>query len=120
MDINARFALFLLGCIPVRSGLVVAAHTLPAQKLPIMGYAALLPAIGFSSIFLMGARKTGAETGGQPIYWNAFRPLHAALYFIFAWMAIRRDPQSWVPLLVDVVLGLCVFLAHHSLSVVEK
>ncbi len=113
--LKRRFALFLLGCIPVRCALVYTARTLPASRLPIMGWFALIPAIGFLYIFLSGSRKTGAEVAGGKIWWNTLRPVHAALYFAFAYMAIhQQNPQSWLALLADVALGLVAFGVHHG------
>ena len=60
-DMQKRFALFLFGCIGVRSLFVYIAKTTNVQYLPYLGYLALLPAIGFSYIYLTGTRQTGAE-----------------------------------------------------------
>jgi hypothetical protein len=81
-----------------------------------LGYLALLPAIGFIYIYLTGTRKTGAETFGEKIWWNDLRPVHSILYFLFAYNAISGNKQSWIYLLVDVLLGLISFLVHHYVN----
>ena len=115
-NIQKRFLMFLIGCIGVRSSLVVIAKKIDIKYLPILGYLALLPCIGFIYIFLSGARKTGAEVFGEEIWWNDLRPIHAALYGLFAYNAIKRNKNAWVYLLIDVVLGLSSFLIHHYLN----
>lgn len=108
-----RFLLFLIGCIGTRSLFVLIAKYIKLDYLPYLGYLALLPAIGFIYIFFTGSRQTGAEVFGSKIWWNNLRPLHAILYFLFAYNAIYKNPVSWVYLLIDVILGLFSFLVYH-------
>ena len=61
-DIQKRFVLFLLLCIPTRLFFVYYAKNTNTQLLKKIGYIALLPAIGFMYIYLTGSRKIGAET----------------------------------------------------------
>jgi len=62
-----RIILFLFGCIFIRFLLVLLAKKIPKKYLPIMGYIALIPALGFSYIYLFGLRKTGPEVFGGKI-----------------------------------------------------
>ena len=112
-DIQKRFALFLVGCIGVRSLFAYIAWATPVSYLPWLGAAALLPAIGFLWIWATGARQTGPEVLGARIWWNALRPLHAALYLAFAAGAFLQHHSAWMFLAGDVVLGLASFLTHH-------
>lgn len=112
-NIQKRWVLFLVGCIGIRLFFVYLARTLSQEWLRIMGYLALIPMIGFLLIYWFDLRKTGAEVFGDKIWWNNLRPIHAGLYGIFAWMAIQCDRRAWIPLLVDVTLGLIAFLHHH-------
>lgn len=107
-----RIFTFLIGCIGIRLSLVYIAknHT---NYLPIMGKLALLPAIGFTIIYLNDLRKKGAETFGKPIWWNDLRPLHASLYFMFAVYAIKKYDNAWIPLFIDTIIGLLAFLQYH-------
>lgn len=112
-NIQKRFLLFLFGCIGVRSLFVIIAKNISLNYLPILGYLALLPATGFSYIYLTGSRKIGAETFGEKIWWNDLRPIHAVLYFLFAYNAILGKRIAWIYLLIDVIFGLISFLLFH-------
>jgi hypothetical protein len=117
-DIKKRFLLFLIGCIGTRILFVLVAKYISLKYLPLLGYLAILPMIGFMYIYLTGSRKTGAEVFGGKIWWNDLRPLHALLYGLFAYSVIQRSNISlmysaWMFLLADVVIGLGAFLVYH-------
>ena len=112
-DLQKRILLFLVGCIGTRLLLVYISKNIDKQYLPYLGYLAMIPAIGFTYIFLTGSRKTGAEVFGDKIWWNNLRPIHALLYAIFAYNAINKNIESWKILLLDVSIGLTSFLAYH-------
>ncbi len=114
--IQKRFLLFLFGCIPTRLLLVYIAKTVSLQYLPILGYLALIPAIGFTYLYLSGTRKSGPETFGDKIWWNSLRPIHAFFYFIFAYNAIYKVRSAWIYLLYDVIVGLSSFLFFHYIN----
>ena len=111
--IQKRFLLFLIGCIGSRTLFAILAKNTSVNYLPILGYIAMLPAIGFMYIYVTGSRKTGVEVGGEKIWWNDLRPFHAVLYFLFAYNAIYKHADSWKYLAADVVFGLVSFLIHH-------
>jgi hypothetical protein len=108
-----RFLLFLIGCIGVRTLFVLIAKNASAHYLPMLGYLAILPAIGFIYIYLTGSRQIGAEVSGEKIWWNNLRPIHATLYFLFAYNAINGNRMAYQYLLLDVVFGLVAFLVFH-------
>jgi hypothetical protein len=112
-DLQKRFLLFLIGCIGTRTLLVYVSKNININYLPLLGYLALIPTIGFTYIYLTGSRNTGAEVFGEKIWWNNIRPVHAILYGLFAYNAINKNKMSWVYLLIDVLFGLFSFLAHH-------
>ena len=111
--IQKRFLLFLIGCIGMRSLLVYIAKTTNKTFLQYMGYLALLPTIGFFYLFFTGTRKTGAEVFGDKIWWNDLRPVHGTLYALFAYNAITGNPNAYIYLLVDVLIGLTSLLVFH-------
>ena len=115
-DLQKRFALFLFVCIGLRSLLVYIAKTTDVKYLQILGYLAIIPAIGFSYIFLTGSRKTGIEVLGDKIWWNKLRPIHAILYGLFAYNAINKNREAWIYLLIDVIIGFISFIAYHYLE----
>ncbi len=114
-SIQKRMILFLGGCIVTRLLLVYLAYKLPLFALKIMGVIALFISIGFFVIFWFNLRKTGPETMGDKIWWNALRPVHSLLYLIFGILAIMGiQKYAWVVLLIDVMIGLLFFILHHT------
>ena len=116
-NLHKRYLLFLIGCIGSRSLLVLLAKTLKPAYLPYMGALALLPAFGFLYIYFTDSRKTGAEVFGDKIWWNDLRPLHGMLYILFAYLAITKNSNAYIPLLIDVIIGLLAFLNYHFLKI---
>ncbi len=115
-NILKRNLLFLIGCIGTRTSFVLLAKFLNKQYVTYMGYLALFIATGFSIIYLTGIRETGTEVFGDKIWWNNLRPLHALLYFIFAFLAITKNDYAWVPLLIDVLIGLVAFFVLRKVD----
>lgn len=113
-SMQKRFLAFLGLCIPTRLFFVLISKKINSKYLPVLGYLSLIPAIGFSIIYLFGLRKTGLETQGSKIWWNDLRPIHALLYFYFAYQSINKDTNSYKTLLLDVSIGLISFLVYHS------
>tara|TARA_B100002019_G_C20766001_1_gene355309 strand:+ start:129 stop:515 length:387 start_codon:yes stop_codon:yes gene_type:complete len=113
-NIQKRFLLFLFGCIGTRVAFAYVAKVININYLPIMGYFALIPTIGFMYIFLSGSREKGAEVFGNKIWWNSLRPVHAILYGLFSLYAIKKKRESWRFLAIDVTIGLIAFLYYHA------
>ena len=105
--------MFMLLCIPSRIGIALLAKGISHQKLVILGYIALLLAIGFMTIYLGDFRKRGIETGGKLIWWNHLRPVHALLWTLFAYLAINKSADAWKVALADVTLGFLAHVHHH-------
>lgn len=112
-NLQKRFLLFLFGCIGSRTALVFIAKNAGDKYLPILGYLAILPAIGFIYFYLTGTRKTGAEVFGEKIWWSDLRPIHSILYLLFAYNAINGVETAWLFLLADVIFGLAAFVYFH-------
>ena len=112
-NIQKRFLLFIFGCISIRLLFLYIAKTIDNSYLPILGLLALIPAIGFFYIFFTNSRDTGPEVFGEKIWWNDLRIVHGLLYLIFAILAITRQSYAWIPLLIDVSIGLLSFLYFH-------
>lgn len=114
--LERRFALFLLGCVPARLALVLAALVMPMGWLRVLALAAGAMAVAFWVLFLGDWRKTGPETGGAPIWWGLLRPVHGTLWALAAYFAWRGErAHVWRLLLADVVLGLASFGVYHGL-----
>ena len=111
--LQRRIGTFLIGCIGVRTLFVFMAKYASQKQLFYMGALALLPAFGFIIIYFTGIRSTGAEVFGDKIWWNDLRIVHAMLYILFAIYAFQNKWFAWMPLGVDVLVGLLAFLVYH-------
>ena len=113
-DLQKRFAAFFLGCIPVRISFVIAARKLNKEQLKTMGFLALLPAIGFLYYYFRWASEKGLAMFNE-VWWNHMRPIHALLYFFFAYQAITGNRNlAWKTLAFDVAIGAISFLLHYK------
>ena len=115
-SIQIRFILFLFGCIGMRLFFVIIAKNVSIKYLQYLGYLALVMPIAFMYIYLTGSRQTGPEVLGDKIWWNNLRPLHALIYGLFAYNAIKGNPNSWIFLFLDVLIGLISFLTYHYIK----
>lgn len=110
-----RLVLFLVGCIGTRTALAYAASRASAEWLRVMGVVGLCIGLAFWGLYVFGLRTTGAEVDGGRggrVWWNGLRPVHGTLYLAFAAMALRGHPSAWVPLAIDVGVGLAAFASH--------
>ena len=114
---------FLAACIPTRIALAGYAFRQRLCDPPDLLLLGLGLMIGTSFAVLWacpGIRPVGRESSapGKLIWWAPYRILHAALYLTFAVMYANRRWRvyAWVPLCVDVLLGLLLYTAHRSPS----
>lgn len=104
---------FFIICIIVRLILVYTAKYIDKNLLQILGYITLIPSIGFIYLYLFDKRKTGLEVGGRGIWWNKLRPIHGVLYLLFSIYAIKKENFAWIPLLIDVILGILFYIIKY-------
>jgi hypothetical protein len=117
-NLQKRFALFLIGCMGIRTLFAYIAKKY-VNYLPYFGYIATIPAIGFAYIYFTNSRKTGMEVFGGKIWWNSLRIIHSILYALFAYNAIFKNTMvkntnAWKFLALDVIVGLTGFVMYHS------
>jgi hypothetical protein len=110
-----RYWLFLLGCIPTRLSIALAAALVPLRFLPYIGYLTLVMAIGFVYLYVTGKRAVGIETGGRPIWWRPYRLMHGLLYLTFSLLAIAQVRMAYVIIVLDTLIGLGLFVRQHQL-----
>ena len=104
---------FFIICIIVRLILVYTAKYIDKSLLQILGYITLIPSIGFIYLYLFDKRKTGLEVGGRSIWLNKLRPIHGVLYLLFSIYAIKKENFAWIPLLIDVILGILFYTINY-------
>ena len=114
--IQKRFMLFIFGCILPRLILTFIVKNLKQKYLQIAGYIGLILGISFLTIYFLNLRKTGIEVFGDKIWWNDIRPIHGILYLIFAYLAINKNKNAWIILLIDVIFGFVMFINHHYIN----
>jgi len=113
-NVQKRFLLFLGGCIPSRLFFVLLAKYGNQTIKRFIGVVAFMIASGFMIIYLGRLRQTGIETGGEKIWWNHLRPIHAILYYLFFYNIFFANAMTaWKILLLDVFIGLFSFLHFH-------
>ncbi len=108
-----RDLLFIFGCLGVRTAIAILAKNASSKTLQIYGKIALIPAFVWMYFFFTNTRQTGMEANGR-IWWNNVRPLHALLYFGFAYAALKQNKNAYLFLVADVILGGSVFLLHRN------
>jgi hypothetical protein len=109
-----RFLLFLGGCIPTRLFFAMMAKYGNVTIKKILGIIAFMIATGFLFIYFGKLRETGLETGGEKIWWNHLRPIHAVLYYFFFYNVFFADiNNAWKILIFDILIGLLSFLHFH-------
>jgi len=104
--------IFLSVCIVIRSLFVYIAKTIDKKHLPKLGYIALIMGTGFIYTYIIN-RKVGGF--GQKIWWNYLRPVHAFLYLSFGILAIQKNNNAYIALLIDVIIGLIGFIHKRLL-----
>ena len=112
-----RMLLFLFGCIGTRCLLAYVAKTINPDYLPYMGYVALIISLSFIYLFLFGNKIADSQlewSGDKKIWWNNLRVVHGINYLIFAILAIQKNKNAWIPLAIDVTIGLIAWIVHHT------
>ena len=112
--LQKRFLTFLLLCIPVRIGFVFIAKSVDKKYLPYLGYIGIIIGLGFMYNFIFTKKRGG--TFNQIAWWNDLRPVHSIFYLIFAYLALSKNKEAYVPLLYDVIIGFISFISHHYIE----
>lgn len=113
MKLAKTLLLFLFGCIPARLLIALIAKLASKAWLRILGFIAVIPAIGLLYFAISGTRnKVGAF--GEVVWWNLLRPIHALLYLVFAYEAVNGNRNAYLYLLADVLISLTSFIYVHS------
>lgn len=105
---------FLLGCIPAR--ILIASIPIYINTECLLYYSILLFAIAFSFLFLyfFNLRQHAFEAGGIT-WWANYRIIHGLLYLSAAMLAFKKNRLAWIPLVIDVFIGLSLFIHKRFL-----
>ena len=103
--------LFLFGCIPARL-LIVYLSTIAKGK--ILWIPLLLIGLGFLFLYFTNGRMNAGESETGTTWWAPLRIIHAILYLTAALLAFTGSEKVWIPLLIDVLFGLTMFLIKYN------
>jgi hypothetical protein len=103
--------LFFGVCIPVRLLLVYLASILNKNNLRFFGIILLVIALGFLYLYFANKRLNAAEATGGVTWWSEYRLIHGLLYLCAAIYAFQGKNTAWIPLLIDVGLGVSLKVA---------
>lgn len=120
-----RLALLQWVCVTVRLALAVAAYVLgrraatqgKKRALQVSGALAAVPAVVMFVLWAFRLRQTAVESldPSRATWWDALRPVHAALYGAFAVSAgVFAHPHAYAFLLLDVGVGFGAFAARQT------
>ena len=54
---------------------------------------------------------------GGPAYWHPFRFIHGIIYIVFGLLALSNVKKAYMLLLLDVLIGLFVFINNYLLKI---
>ena len=110
-----RILLFSFLCIPTRFAFMYLSKVYSNMYSNYFIFLALVFSIMEFYIYLTDSRKTGAEVFGNDIWWNELRPIHAILYLLFCIYTYKKNHYAYIPLLIDIIIGIIAFILYHSI-----
>ena len=108
--------LFLTICIPSRILITFLGYYLDPQYLPYLGIIYALIGISMLTLYFVKYRMDAFEANGET-WWHNFRLIHGMLYLTASIYAFYGDNRAWIPLAMDTVFGLILFIDHHAYPV---
>ena len=105
-------SLFILGCLPIRIIMAIIPLYINKAKLPYYGVFLLLLALGFLYLYFNNLRLNANEGGGIT-WWAEYRLLHGLLYLTASIYSFQEKIVAYVPLAMDIGLGLILFIFRH-------
>tara|TARA_B100001287_G_scaffold232937_1_gene204180 strand:+ start:1816 stop:2184 length:369 start_codon:yes stop_codon:yes gene_type:complete len=106
---RTRIIFFLIGCIGLRLILAVLPLYLSKKWLPYFGIIILIIALSFIYLYFTNGRLKAPEGGGNT-WWSKFRLIHGLLYLTAAIYLVQKERLASIPLFIDVILGLILFI----------
>ena len=115
-NLKKRFINFLVLCIPLRIYLIYLSKNIKKENKKYIIIFYLSIGIGMLILYFGSYRKTGIEVGGDVIWWNHLRPLHAFVYLYFSYLYYINDDNSYEILIYDVIIALISFFNYHYIN----
>ena len=97
-------------CILTRLALTFFIKNLDGKWLMWSSIIGFVISFGFIKMILVN-RTDGAF--GQKVWWGNYRIIHAMLYFTFGVLALQKHQLSYLPILIDTILGTIFFINNH-------
>ena len=108
MKLNILFAV----CIAVRLLFAYFISGLKGKMLQFSSIFGFAVAAGFILMIIVDRKEGGF---GQKVWWEKYRIIHSGLYLTFAILALNMSKFSYVPLLIDALLGILFFI-HNRMT----
>lgn len=115
LDRNKSILLFLIGCIVIRLLFILAVKKINTKYLIYLGLFFVSVSISFLILYFSKSRLEAPEGGGKT-WWNKLRLVHGLLYLAAGIFAIQGKREAWIPLMIDVILGLIMFTNHRLIK----
>jgi len=121
MNKPQRFGAFLLGCIPLRIVISVLPLYLDKAWLPYYGGLIFIMSMSFLYLYFGKLRLNAFEAGGQT-WWSEYLIklnmgrnclIHGLLYLAGSIYLFQQKRTAYLPLAIDVLVGLGLFIRHH-------
>jgi len=97
--------LFWIACIPSRIVLALLPLYLAHDLLKPLGFVLAVIATTFLVLWTFNLRLTAFEAQG-PTWWHEWRLVHGLIYAVAAGLLVSGHRSAWIPLLLDVGVGL--------------
>jgi hypothetical protein len=108
-----RIVYFLLGCIGVRTILAISPLYLDKSLFYMLGTITMIIGTSFLYLYFFNGRMNAPEGGGVT-WWANYRLIHGLLYICASIYLFQKKRLAWLPLTIDVLLGLILFIINHS------
>lgn len=106
---------FILLCIPARIIIAYLPQVLSRPHLKLYSLFIFLIGISFLYLYFSNSRLTAFEGGGVT-WWKDFRLIHGVLYITGAYYLFNEERKASIPLLMDVLLGIVLFINHRFIK----
>lgn len=101
-----KYKIFL--CLLVRYSLAFFIKTINIKYLSILSLPAIIISFGFFRNYLNYKPGDKGFAGGN-VWWNDYRLFHSFMFAIFSILALYKNKNAWIILLIDAIFGTIFF-----------